>query len=269
MKTATKIEIGIIAFVSIASFIFQLELRSQFTVPTNDKPVELSGIVESKIIQIGDFDTLIYDINIFGSINPSLITYKTGEPSVKITSDKVLLDQLNIEVKNNTLRLKSQDIRKKTNVHIVKESDNNFKIEITGPADLRRISTDKKCSFIFLDPIITPTMIIDMRNHSTIDINIATDSLDINASSHTQLKLKGNANYTNLFGGSHSTISGYEFQSKKLNMEVNNSFIGTMTITESVKGSVAGRSKLSIKGNPNRVIIKEWRRGELILVEEE
>lgn len=270
MKTATKIELGIIAFVTIASFMFQLDLRSSLVPTTNANATALSGIIESKTIQLNDFNALEYDMR-FDIKAPIKLTYKSGEPSVTFTADKSLLDQLDASVNNNILFLKSSSVGKVGYLTVVdnKETRGIIKVEITGPNELKQIRSDQHCKIEFLDPIVSSSMVIDMDKHSSIDINLTTDSLMVQAGSHSEIILRGTANNTNLIGGSLSSLIGNEFESKHLHLDVRNSFNGTMKVTESVKGILTGHSTMTVSGNPKRAIVKERRNSEFIIVEGE
>ena len=179
--------------------------------------VKGSGNVVTEKREIADFKS----IEVSGIFEVEVVAQK--EFSIEIEADDNLLELIKTEVKDGTLEIE----RKKRF-----SSRNSIKIRISAP------NIEK----------------LDNAGVSKVTIvNIANESLQIDSSGASKVKLEGTTNKLNLDISGASRIDASGLSASKVAVESSGASSARVNVSSELDADLSGASRVSYKGNPTRI----------------
>jgi len=249
LKTATKIELGLLIVLAIVITTFMVDV----SIINKQEAIQLSGKSIQKTIQLDSFSGI--ELNDYYDV-----VYEIGEPKVVIETDQIFEGLFLIEQNDNLLKL---DLKEGSYQNM------NIYATIYGPADINLIQMNDRSSLSSNIEFNNEHMTIYTNYQSDADITINAKTVNIRQTSHSELTLKGSSDVLNYEGHQYAELKGKYFNVKHANIDADNHTKGTLNITESLKGTFQRYADWIVNGNPKNVNVTKRRTENLKINESE
>jgi len=174
----------------------------------------------------------------------TLILNKGEKQEVWVEADREYKEEIDLEVKKNTLKISSNSI-KRTSGYIVYLSYKNLtSIDASGVIEING-----------KDKIVTDNFIIESSGASSIELILAVKKLSIDISGASELKLSGSAdtNYIDISGA--SDLQAYELKTNYTYVDISGAGCAKVNASEEISGDVSGASDLKYLEEPAKLMI--------------
>ncbi len=238
MKTNKKIEIGLLAFISILGIIFFTYVRSNMFIGT-DEIAELTGDVQTKIENIEAFSRL--------NLTTDLpVVYREGSPKVEIQTDESVMDKINVEIKNNQLSISNNRQNLSDNLR------RSSRITVYNNQALEYIRLERNVSMDGADTIRTEQIQIECDGNASARLLLAATETEIDIHGNSNINLKGSSNNTEIFSDGNARFYLKEFVTQQLSLRSSANSGGEAYSEKEVQAQTSGNSNVRLFGNPEK-----------------
>ncbi|MFC1663311.1 head GIN domain-containing protein [Patescibacteria group bacterium] len=200
-----------------------------------------SGVLASETRDVTDFDK----VEISGQ--GTLIIDQSGEETLKVEADDNLLDRIETEVDNNTLKIRVKTPwlfgiiwpRSEITYHLT--VDDLSKVSISGSGKIRTDSLDSESLDISISGSGNADMTLDVKN------------LDINISGSGKFTLDGNATEQDVNISGSGDYDGKDLISETASFKVAGSGKGIVNVTNTLDVEISGSGSVEYLGDPEDV----------------
>jgi len=224
MKTQINLIIGLFVIVLLSSC-GKDQLR-----------IDPSSTISTKTHNITDFT----EVRLSAEFNATVFFSETEE-SVVIEANDNLHEFIIVEDKGGALV-----IRMKNNVSIQGNSTTNV---IITTREINDFSATGESSFKVMDKITANRVNIDLTGESSFTAELASQDLNVDLTGSSQVELTGTVDNVDAKLTGESDMKDYDFTCKALDIKLTGESSAQMTVTESIRVTASGESKLFYKGD--------------------
>ncbi|AVR46718.1 DUF2807 domain-containing protein [Christiangramia fulva] len=200
--------------------------------------VKGNGEVITKSRSVGDYD----GVQLVGSMNVVLVSGNEG--NLKIEAESNLQEYIKTEVKNNVLKISTDD---DVNIHPTKE------IKITVPfRDIHEVSITGSGDIWNDDVIKANNFKMQVTGSGDILLNVDVNDLKGQITGSGDIKLKGRAQDLECKVTGSGDFKAFDLKAENVEAKISGSGDIQVTATESLKASVGGSGDVVYKGNPKK-----------------
>ncbi len=195
------------------------------------------GGVTTRNVDISDFDK----IEISGRAKVFLEQSQTTSVSYKIDSN--LVDLIKFEVSGSKLEIYESKCISKTTA---------YEIYISTP-NLYFLGLSESVALAGKNIIMSEKIYIKTSGVSSVDLKMNIDKIEIDARDKSSLKVSGRALDMDIDAEDASKLDASSLQTKKVYVDISQSAVCELNVSDKIKGDVADSGKLFYKGNPKKV----------------
>lgn len=228
---------------SISKIIFAITLTlfsfsfSQAQSWGKSKKVVGNGNVTTKTISTQDYD----GVKLVGSMDVHFV--KGTEGTISVKTDENLQEYIIIEVKNNTLIVKTEknyNLKTKKGIHVTVPFQDISAIGLVGSGDI-----DSN------DTISSNKLDVSITGSGDIDLAVKATALDVNIVGSGDIKLTGKTAELDVTISGSGDFEGSSLSSENTEVSISGSGDANVTATNNLKARVSGSGDIDYSGNPN------------------
>ncbi len=166
--------------------------------------------------------------------------------SVKVTAKEKAINDVKAVTVNGILELYFDGNNKNYN------SDNEIKIEITGPANIDFLEITGAANFKNKDTLRSAEFKYDISGAASANVTLVTDYIKGDISGAASGKFFGKANEAKHQASGASSLKAYELYSNKVKASVSGAASLRVRALQEISGDASGAANLYFKGNPEK-----------------
>lgn len=234
MKTATKIELGILVIAIICSVIFQGFARKSLKSVPFDK-LELSGEVVTETRKVESFSKL-------KTGNGLHVIFKKGEPRVELTLDKAELERIRTTVINEELELEFIGDRNKSN--------SDIDIIVYNQTGMERLKVRSASRLIYNHPDSIIEMTAHVQGAASLQGTIYAKDFYLTGNSAGHSRIDGKAEFAEIDLNSASNAKMEDFIVNEMVLKLSSAAHAKVRVLEKIEVDANSASSASVYGEP-------------------
>ncbi len=195
------------------------------------------GGVTTRNLELSDFDK----IEISGKAKVFIEQSQNTSVSCKIDSN--LVDLIKFEVSGSTLEISETKCISKVTA---------YEIHISTP-NLYYLNLDESVALVGTNILMSEKIYIKTAGSSSADLKMNIDEIEIDTRGKSVVKISGRSVEIDIDAEDASKIDASSLQTKKADVDISQSAVCELNVSEKIKGEVNGSGKLFYKGNPKKV----------------
>jgi len=175
-----------------------------------------------------------------------VVIKKGNSHKAEIEADENLMSHIIMEVKDNTLKIKTEgSVQKVSKLSIVLTMKNLDHLSVSGAADVK--SSDEWSSDQFD---------LSASGASDVDLRVNTDKFKCAISGSSDLELKGKTGDMSVNLSGASDLRAKDFQARSINIQASGSSSAHVYASDALMASASGSSDISCEGSPSKKDVK-------------